>query len=153
MKKPITLLVLSLTYLMIYASTPGPTKPSTNLAGTYQCTIFKRNHSNGHAIVKYILDPHNSNFKQGYSTYSFAGGFLQNGDYIYTGKAIVKGNTMAQQFQSKKDPDDNGVQLVSITYTTDKNGVIVPTLHKFGYQAPYSEGNATVRIDCARTYL
>ncbi len=150
LKKIIPLLALSLTSSSIYAISPQHLNLSINLTGTYQCAISDKGHATGHAVVKYIFDSKNSNLSQGYSTYSFEGGFLQNGSYIYNGKAIVKNNMMAQHFQSKTDPNDNGVQLITITYKTAQNGTIIPTLHKFGYQAPYSAGNAIFSIDCIR---
>ena len=121
-----------------------------DLSGTYDCAIYENDSSVHHAMIKYFLDPKSSDLAHGIGAYHFEGGFQKDGSYIYSGEAIVHGDTMAEYFQSKKDPNDNGVQIISIKQALDQKGVEKIDLQKLTYESPYANGS-TMKINCSKS--
>jgi hypothetical protein len=107
---------------------------SSNIAGTYQCLVHS--HTVFHSTVTYILDPINTNFSKGYSTYLFKG--ISQYGTTYVGEAIANGNTLAI-FNKNADttkPNDYSVEVSTITHGTDQNGNPTTILHNTGYGTP-----------------
>ena len=142
--------VLKFSVLAISISLISHTGFAIDLSGTYDCIIYENDHSVHHAMIKYLLDPKSSDINHGIGTYHFEGGFQKDGSYVYQGEAIARGDTMAEYFQSKKDPNDNGVQIISIKQKLDQKGGEKVYLQKLTYESPYANGS-TMEINCSKS--
>ncbi len=144
MKKALKFSVLAISIALI-----SHTGFAIDLSGTYECSIYETDHSIHHAMIKYLLDQKSSDLTQGIGAYHFEGGFQKDGSYIYSGEAIVHGDTMAEYFQSKKDPNDNGIEVISIKQKLDQKGGEKIDLQKLTYESPYANGS-TLEINCTK---
>ena len=141
--------ILKFSVLAISISLIRHTGFAIDLSGTYDCIIYENDHSVHHAMIKYLLDPKSSDIDHGIGAYHFEGGFQKDGSYIYSGEAISHGDTMAEYFQSKKDKNDSGIEVISIKQEFYRNGREEIDLQKLTYESPYLNGS-TIEINCSR---
>ncbi len=55
---------------------------------------------------------------------------------------------MAEYFQSNKDKNDNGIEIISIKQELDVNGREKINLQKLTYESPYAN-RSTIEINCS----
>lgn len=127
----------------------SPAGFAIDLSGTYDCSIYESDHSVHHAMIKYFLDSKSSDLTHGIGAYHFEGGFQKDGSYVYSGEAIARGDTMAQYFQSKKDPNDSGIEIILIKHGLGQKSGEAIDLQKLTYESPYANGSK-MEINCSR---
>ncbi|MCC2624319.1 MAG: hypothetical protein K0R14_192 [Burkholderiales bacterium] len=120
---------------------------AADFSGTYKCELFDKTDGGFDTTLKLKLNKDTSPkalMDAGYASYDID--FKVKGiSYPYTGIAAAHGNNLAIYFEStgeKKNPDDRGVGIATITLDKDKSGKDTISLHKFYYEMSYKgKGN------------